>query len=116
MIASSGVLFALRGMLMLAGSRVGMSAPVRYLSYSIDSGLLISALMLAALLQQYPFVHHWLTVKVLLLLVYIVLGSFALKRGKTLRVRAICLFLAVFTYGLIISVALTRRPFGELLG
>ena len=35
-------------------------------TYTIDTVLLTAALMLATLLHQYPFVHAWLTVKVLL--------------------------------------------------
>ena len=73
----SGLLFALRGTAQLAGARWTMAAPLRYLSYAIDTTLLTAALMLATLLHQYPFVHAWLTVKVLLLVVYVVLGSFA---------------------------------------
>ena len=53
-----------------------MAAPLRYLSYTIDTVLLTAALMLATILHQYPFVHAWLTVKVLLLVVYVVLGSY----------------------------------------
>src|SRR5687768_11528462 len=84
----SGGLFALRGMAMLAGARWYMAAPLRYLSYTIDTVLLTAALMLATMLRQYPFVQSWLTVKVLLLMVYVVLGSYALKRGATRTVRA----------------------------
>src|SRR5262245_62263708 len=79
----SGSLFALRGAGVLAGARWPMWAPFRYLSYTIDTVLLTAALMLVTILHQYPFVHAWLTVKILLLLVYVVLGSFALKRGRT---------------------------------
>ena len=68
---------------MLAGARWHMAAPLRYLSYTIDTVLLTAALMLATMLHQYPFVHGWLTAKVLLLVVYVVLGSYALKRGAT---------------------------------
>jgi len=49
--------------------------------------LLTAAMMLSSILRMYPFVHSWLTVKVVLLLVYVVLGTFALKRGRTARVR-----------------------------
>ena len=114
MVVSSGGLFFLRGLLMLFGSRLGMSAPVRFLSYGIDTLLLATALILAALLRQYPFIDGWLTAKVLLLAVYIALGSYALKRGKSLRARAIYLVAAVCVFGLIISVALTHRPLGLL--
>ena len=55
---------------------LAMSAPLRYLSYTIDTVLLTAALMLVTILHQYPFVQAWLTVKVLLLVVYVVLGSY----------------------------------------
>ncbi len=108
----SGGLFALRGIGMAAGSSLGMAAPVRYLSYTIDTLLLTAALMLATMLRQYPFVHGWLTVKVLLLIVYVVLGSYALKRGATKNVRMICFAAALMTYACMIRVALTHGAFG----
>jgi uncharacterized membrane protein SirB2 len=111
-VSSSGVLFMLRGMALHLGARWAMSAPLRYLSYSIDIVLLTAALMLATLLQQYPFVHAWLTVKVVLLAVYVVLGSFALKRGRTPRVRTVCWIAALLVYGFIISVARAHHPLG----
>jgi uncharacterized membrane protein SirB2 len=108
----SGSLFALRGAGVLAGGAWPMWAPLRYLTYTIDTVLLTAALMLATLLHQYPFVHGWLTVKVLLLVVYIVLGTFALKRAQTNRVRAICFSLAVVVYLFIVSVARAHQPLG----
>jgi uncharacterized membrane protein SirB2 len=112
-VLSSGVLFFLRGTMVLGGlQRWAMWAPVRYLSYAIDTVLLTAALMLATLLRQYPFVHAWLTVKVVLLVVYIGLGTFALKRGRTRRVRAVCFAAAVLVYLFIISVARAHHPLG----
>lgn len=108
MVIASGSLFALRGAGMLMGSTIGMAAPVRYLSYAIDTTLLTAALMLATMLHQYPFVHGWLTAKVLLLVIYIVLGSFALKRGATIRTRGLFFVAALIVYGMIAAVALTR--------
>lgn len=104
-VLSSGGLFALRGTVMLAGARWHMAAPLRYLSYTIDTVLLTAALMLATILHQYPFVNGWLTTKVLLLVVYVVLGSLALKRGATRATRATAFVAAVLVYGFIISVA-----------
>ena len=80
----SGSLFALRGTVMLlAGPAPANHAALRYLSYAIDTTLLTAALMLVTMLHQYPFVQAWLTVKVLLLGLYIVLGVYALRRGST---------------------------------
>jgi uncharacterized membrane protein SirB2 len=110
----SGLLFALRGAAHLAGARWAMAAPLRYLSYTIDTTLLTAALMLATVLHQYPFVHSWLTVKVLLLVVYIVLGSLALKRAHTQRARMICYIAALGVYLFIVSVARAHHPFGIL--
>jgi uncharacterized membrane protein SirB2 len=110
----SGSLFALRGMMMLAGSRLANHAALRYLSYAIDTTLLTAALMLVAILHQYPFVQAWLTVKVLLLVVYIVLGMFALRRGRTRRVRATCYVIALVVFAAIVGVALTHNPLGWL--
>jgi uncharacterized membrane protein SirB2 len=113
----SGGLFLLRGLaLQLGGARWAMAAPVRYLSYSIDTVLLTAALMLATLLRQYPFVHHWLTVKILLLVVYVVLGSYALRRARTARGRFVSWIGALAVYGIIISVARAHHPLGFLSG
>ncbi len=49
-VIASGALFALRGAGVLCGARWPMAAPLRYLSYSIDSVLLTAALMLIAVL------------------------------------------------------------------
>ena len=114
-VLASGGLFVLRGLLLALGRKcIAMLAPVRYLSYSIDTVLLASALILVTLLHQYPFVHAWLTVKVLLLLVYIVLGIFAFRLGRTPRSRTLYFIAALAVYGFIISVARTHQPWGFL--
>ena len=114
-VIASGALFGLRGLLVWAGrEQLAMWAPLRYPSYSIDTVLLTAALMLVTILHQYPFVHAWLTVKVLLLVVYIVLGSLALKRGKTQRQRRLWFVAALTVYLFIISVARSHSALGAL--
>jgi uncharacterized membrane protein SirB2 len=113
-VIASGSLFALRGTGTLAGASWPMWAPLRYLSYTIDTVLLTAALMLVTLLHQYPFVQAWLTVKVLLLVVYILLGTFALKRGRTKSQRAWCFVTALLLYLYIASVARAHHPAGIL--
>lgn len=111
-VLTSGALFALRGVAMLAGARWHMAAPLRYLSYTIDTVLLTAALMLVTILHQYPFVNGWLTTKVWLLVAYVVLGSYALKRGSTRVVRALAYIAALLVYAFIISVARAHDPRG----
>src|SRR5690349_21426504 len=110
----SGTLFALRGAGVLAGMRWPMWAPLRYLTYTIDTVLLTAALMLATILHQYPFVHPWLTVKVTLLVVYIVLGTFALKRAATFEARLGFYLAALAVFLFIASVARAHHPLGIL--
>jgi uncharacterized membrane protein SirB2 len=113
-VIASGSLFALRGAGVLAGTRWPMWAPLRFLTYAIDTVLLTAALMLVTILHQYPFVQAWLTVKVVLLVVYIVLGSFALKRAHTPRGRALCYAAALAVFLFIVSVARVHHPLGIL--
>jgi uncharacterized membrane protein SirB2 len=57
-------------------------------------------------------VQGWLTAKVLLLVVYVVLGSFALKRGRTRTVRTSCWIAALLVYLFIVSIARAHNPLG----
>lgn len=115
-VVASGTLFFVRGAATVAGARWVMRAPLRYLSYAIDTVLLAAAVFLAAMLHQYPFVHAWLTAKVLLLLLYIVLGSYALKRGRSRAVRLASWLAALAVYAFIISIAGAHDPGGVFNG
>ncbi|PKM07062.1 MAG: hypothetical protein CVV14_09980 [Gammaproteobacteria bacterium HGW-Gammaproteobacteria-4] len=108
----SGALFAVRGIGVLAGQRWPLAAPLRYLSYSIDTTLLTAALMLLTILPAGLFANGWLALKLVLLVAYVVLGTLALKRGKTRRVRAISFVAALLTYGYMLGVARMHHPLG----
>jgi uncharacterized membrane protein SirB2 len=111
----SFALFALRGVWMLADSRWLQQRWVRIVPHAIDTVLLASAIGLALVLHQYPFVHGWLTAKVLALIAYIILGSIALKRGPTKGIRTVAWIAAMLVFGYIASVAVTHAPLGFLL-
>jgi len=100
--------FAARGALMLAGSPLLQRRFVRVAPHVVDTLLLASAVWLAWFLGQVPFVQAWITAKIAALLLYIVLGTVALRSGRTRAVRAaaFCAALAVAAY--IVAVALTR--------
>lgn len=108
----SGSLFAARGLLMLARSPSTNHLLLRRLSWTIDTTLLVAALILITLLHQYPFVQAWLTVKVVFLVVYIVLGVFALKRGRTRAARLGFYLAALLVFAFIVSVAIAHNPWG----
>jgi uncharacterized membrane protein SirB2 len=115
-VLASGGLFAVRGALVLAGVRWAMAAPLRYLSYTIDTVLLTAALMLLTALKLNPFLVPWLSVKLVLLVVYVVLGSLALKRARSRRARAIYYVAALATFGFMYFVARAHHPLGLLQG
>jgi len=115
-VCSSGTLFLLRGLLVQARWPAwAMAAPVRYLSYTVDTILLTAALMLLTILPHAMFANGWLTAKLVLVVVYVLLGSFALKRGRTPRVRLACYVAALLVFATIIGIALAHHPLGWLL-
>ena len=107
-VALSGAGFVLRGAWMLLESPMLARRWVRIAPHLLDTLLLGSAIALCLLLGQYPFLDAWLTAKLLGLIVYIALGTVALKRGRTRarRVAAFCGALLAFAY--IVAVALTK--------
>ena len=106
----TGLGFLLRGFWMLRGSVLLRHRLTRTLPHINDTLLLGSAIWMTTRLGQYPLVTPWLTAKLVALLTYIVLGSIALKRGSTPRVRIIAFVAALACYGYIVSVARTRTP------
>ncbi|GAA5219188.1 SirB2 family protein [Corallincola platygyrae] len=104
-------LFVLRFVLQQVNSRFANAKLLKVVPHINDTLLLVSAAMIAIAIQQYPFVHAWLTEKILLLILYIVLGMFALKWGKTATIKRICFACAVATFGAILYMARTKAPF-----
>jgi uncharacterized membrane protein SirB2 len=74
----------------------------------IDTVLLLNGVALVFVIHQYPGTHNWLTAKLLALLFYIVVGSIALKRGKTKTIRIIAWIAALTVFLYLVMVALTR--------
>lgn len=108
--ALSYSLFFLRGVWMLRDSPALQQRWVRIAPHTIDSILLASAITLAWQLGISPLVHPWLAAKIVALLLYIVIGTFALKRGKTKTIRLIAWLTAQAVFLYIVSVAVTHNP------
>lgn len=102
--------FILRGYWMQQQSPRLQHPLTRTLPHIIDTLLLLSAIGLTLILGQYPFTAPWLTAKVSALLLYILLGSLALKRGRCLRTRVIAFYAALAVFGYILGVALSHSP------
>jgi uncharacterized membrane protein SirB2 len=101
--------FLVRGVWMMRESPWLQKKWVRVAPHIIDTILLGSAILLTMQIQQYPFVHHWLTAKVLALLAYIIIGAIGLKYGSTKKIRVSAWLAAIAIFVYIVLVALTRQ-------
>jgi uncharacterized membrane protein SirB2 len=108
--ALSGSLFLLRGLWMMAGSPMLQRAWVKRWPHMIDAMLLLTAIALAWWSGQAPWTHPWLGAKIMALIVYIVLGSIALKYGKTRALRCAAFAGALASFAYIVMTALTKNP------
>ncbi len=111
----SGTGFVMRGAWMMRGSPTLARRWVRVLRHGVGTVLRASGVALAVMIGQHPVAQGWLAAKVLGLITYIVLGTIALKRGRTrgIRITAFCGALLVFGY--VVAVAITKSvvPFGN---
>jgi uncharacterized membrane protein SirB2 len=110
----SGCLFFIRGIGLLLGQSWPKARLIRYSTYLIDTVLLTAAVLLMGILQVYPIVHGWLTVKIVCLILYIALGILAFREGGGRMRRAALWLVALALYGFIISVARQHHPLGVL--
>ena len=110
----SGSLFAVRGAFALAGARWPQALPVKWLSYAVDTTLLTAAMMLLTILPGAMFANGWLLAKIVLIVVYVVLGVLAMRRGRPQRTRAICYVAALLVFATIYGIARAHHPLGVL--
>lgn len=113
-VVASGSLFLLRGVGVQIGAAFAMAAPVRFLSYTIDTVLLSAALLLVWTLQDVVLSSTWLWVKIGLLPVYVVLGSFALKRAKSKPAKLGFLLAAIVVFLFMYGIARSHDPLAGL--
>ena len=112
LVIASVTLFVARGLAVLARQDWPMRQVWRGLSVWIDTGLLSAGGLLWYLLQFNPWHDHWLGAKLLLLLVYIGLGSYALKRAPTRAAKAAFFVAALACVAFMASIALRHHPLG----
>ncbi len=104
--------FFARGLASFAGAAWARGRVARTLPHIVDTVLLGSALLMAWMLRLTPGAAPWLAAKIVGLLLYIALGILALRPGRPLALRVGAWMAALFTFGWIVSVALTKNPLG----
>lgn len=112
---ASGAFFALRALALLAGMRWPRLAPVRYLSYTIDTVLLTAAFMLLTILPSGLFANGWLWVKLLFVVAYVALGILAFRAQRRCVGRAALVTAAGLCFLQVVGIARFHHPLGWLL-
>ncbi len=95
---------------MLRDSSLLQQRWVKIAPHMVDTLLLASAIALAWQLGISPLAAPWLGAKIIALLFYIVIGAYALKRGRTKRIRFTAWLAAQMVFFYIVSVAVTHDP------
>lgn len=112
LVLTSGAIFALRASLMMVRRNCPQQHALRRASYIVDTGLLAAALLLLSILHLNPFTTPWLAAKLTVLLAYIVLGTYALKRARTQAGRYLALTGAIACYFMMYGIARMHHPLG----
>lgn len=108
--------FALRGFWRLTGSPNLQLRLVRIAPHVIDTIFLLSGIGLILSLRLQVLDHPWLITKLVALVIYVLLGTVALKRGKTANVRLGAFLLSLATFAYIVGVALNKSVWSWFVG
>lgn len=109
-IALSVLLFLLRFVLNALQSPMLQKKWLKILPHIVDTLLLVSAVALCIMLQQYPFVDAWVTEKLMSLVMYIFMVTLALKLGRNGFMRGIGLVGAISWIAYAGMVAVSKQP------
>ena len=105
---TTAILMLLRLGLDLTGRTGWRDTPLRWIPHVNDTVLLAAAIGLLFITGWMPFVHHWLTGKVILLVGYILAGKWALDQTRTPGVRGVAALTALVQLGAIFALAILR--------
>ena len=109
------VLFMLRAWLAVPSPARIKSKVLKVLPHIIDTLLLILGVWLAVMMKYNPMGNSpWLAAKIIGLVLYIIVGTIAIKRGKTARQRLIATLAAIVIFAYIYGAAVTKSPLSWL--
>jgi uncharacterized membrane protein SirB2 len=101
--------FLLRGVWMLRGSKLSLHPLTRIAPHVIDTLFLATGIALVLQLHLAVLQNNWLIAKFAGLL-YIVLGSIALRHGTTMRIRTLAFAGAVLAFAYIAGAGVNKSP------
>ncbi|MCP4301327.1 MAG: SirB2 family protein [Gammaproteobacteria bacterium] len=102
--------FILRGYWMMTGSSKLRHRITRIAPHVVDTVFLLSGIAMLAMLSLNPLSQSWLLAKFAGLIIYILLGAVAVRRGLTLQIRTVAFVAALSVFAYIVGVALSKSP------
>ena len=114
-VMTSGTFFGVRALALLGGMRWPRLAPVRYLSYTVDTVLLTAALMLLTILPRGLYANGWLMAKLCLVAAYVVLGILAFRPQRRTLPRTGLVVAAGLCFLQAFCIARAHHPLGAFL-
>ncbi len=102
--------FILRGIWMLYFPAMLQRRWVRVTPHIVDSLLLATGIALAVTLELNPADTPWFAVKLIAIVIYIVAGSVALRRGRNKAIRIAALIIALIAAAWAVGGALSHLP------
>ena len=111
----SGSLFAVRGLwVLIVGSGAPLQRSINRVSYAVDTGLLIAALLLLIIFSFAPLSMAWLQAKLFLLVLYVGFGALAFRVKYSLQLRWLAYLIALLCFiGMYYSARL-HQPFAGI--
>ena len=103
--------FIIRAAMMFAAKPIHQKKWAKITARVTDTLLLVSALMLCIILNQFPFVDAWITEKFIRVSPYIILAYIALYRAETLKSKILTTVGALGWIAIIANLALFKQPF-----
>ena len=102
--------FVLRGYWMMTESDKLRLKITRVAPHIVDTVFLLSGIALVMSLHINAFTQPWLVAKFTGLIVYIVLGAIAIRRGATQQIRVVAFIGALAVFAYIVGAALSKSP------
>ncbi|MDH3491221.1 MAG: SirB2 family protein [Gammaproteobacteria bacterium] len=102
--------FVLRGYWMMTKSDKLQQRMTRVAPHILDTVFLASGIAMLVLLSLNPLSQSWLLAKFAGLIVYILLGTVAIRRGSIQQVRVLAFVGALSAFAYVVGVALSKAP------
>ena len=102
--------FLIRGFWMMADSALLGHKAVRIAPHVVDTVFLISGIALVLQLAFPVLQSPWLLAKFAGLVVYVLLGAIALRRGPTMAIRCVAFVGALSAFAYIVGAAVSKSP------